>query len=230
MAYERGAVPRARLGRSRVLLSLLYGRPVPTPGPLLERDSSTSALITRGYMAAAAGDTTLSHRLLDELRTRATVQLGAHGAVMDFLGACIAAQAGRWDEVISRISRPAREGSDVGTMRNDPISDRIGAAPERWLVARAHERLGQPDSAIAFYERMLGPGLSAIDLTGLVHPFVHQRLAVLHAGRGELAEAERHLAVLERDVTRPDPEVRRLIDEARDAVRGVRGQAAVRRP
>jgi len=224
-AYEARAVTRARHARARVLLSQLCGWPVPGPGPWLEADTAVSALITRGYMAATAGDTTLARRLLTVLRTRPTVRLGAHGAAMDFLEACIAARAGRWGEVIARIERPAREGTDVAATRNDPVSDRIGTAPERWLVASAYERLGQPDSAMAFYERMLGPGSPQLDLVGLTHPFVHQRLAVLHAQKGELVEAERHLAILERDVTRPDPEVRRLIDEARDAVRAARSGA-----
>jgi len=224
-AYEARAVTRARYARARVLLSQMYGWPAPTPGPWLEADTTVSALITRGYLAVAAGDTTRARRLLTELRSRRTVRLGAHGAATEFLEACIAARAERWDEVIARIARPARDGSDVMVMRNDPISDRIGTAPERWMVASAHERLGHPDSAIVFYERMLGPGSPQHDLVGLTHPFVHQRLAVLRARKGELAEAERHLAVLERDVTRPDPEVRHLIDQARDAVGEARGGA-----
>ncbi len=92
-------------------------------------------------------------------------------------------------------------------------------------MAQAYERLGQPDSAAAFYLRLLGPEQPAMGWTALVHSFAHQRLVMLYSHMGRLAEAERHMAILERDFTRPDPDVRHLLDEARAAVGYSQGTA-----
>jgi tRNA A37 N6-isopentenylltransferase MiaA len=62
-------------------------------------------------------------------------------------------------------------------------------------------------------------------LRGVVVPFAHLRLVTLFARMGWLADAERHLAVVERCFTTPDPEVRRMLEEARSAVRSARGMA-----
>jgi hypothetical protein len=56
-------------------------------------------------------------------------------------------------------------------------------------------------------------------------PVVHHRLAMLYARMGRVAEAEKHLAALEKAWDRPDPEVRRILDEARTAVRTASGMA-----
>jgi tetratricopeptide (TPR) repeat protein len=226
LEHERGRPSQAaRRARPRALLALLSGRAVPRPEPWLERDTTTSALITRAYLAAAAGDTALAGRLLTKLRVRSTTRLGAHGSTPEFIESCIAARSGRWSDVVGRIARPAREGSDRGRPGSEPTADRIGVPAERWLVAQAYERLGQPDSAAAFYLRMLGPEQPGVGWTALVRSFVHQRLVMLYTHMGRLAEAERHLAMLERDFTRPDPDVRHLLDEARAAVRSAQGMA-----
>jgi hypothetical protein len=102
------------------------------------------------------------------------------------------------------------------------VDDRIGIPHERWLVAQAYERLDQPDSAVAFHSRMIAPQTPSLGLPGLVHPFVHQRLVMLYTRMGRIEEAARHLAILERDCTRPDPDLRLRIDEARAAVRSAR--------
>jgi hypothetical protein len=165
-------------------------------------------------MAAAAGDTAAARRLLSALRALPTTRLAAHGNTVEFIEALIAARGARWGDVVALIAQPARDGSD----RGDSRFDRLGAAPERWLVAQAYERLGQPDSAVAFYDRLLAPG--ALSLT---HSFARLRLVMLYARMGRAEAAERHFAVLERDCTNPDPDVRRLLDEARAAVRSARG-------
>jgi hypothetical protein len=50
---------------------------------------------------------------------------------------------------------------------------------------------------------------------------------LLDARMGRIGEAEQHLAILEHDVMRPDPDIRHLLDDARAAVRSTR---AVARP
>jgi serine/threonine-protein kinase len=219
LEHERGRPAQAaRRARPRALLALMSGRAVPRPEPWLERDTTTAALITRAYLAAAAADTALAGHLLTDLRARSTTRLGAHGSTPEFIEAYIVAHSGRWSDVVALIARPAREGSDRGRPGSEPTADRIGVPQERWLVAQAYERLGQPDSAAAFYLRMLGPEQPGLGMTALVHSFVHQRLVMLYVHMGRPTEAERHMAILERDFTRPDPDVRHLLDEARSAV------------
>ena len=217
LQHEKGNPSMAtRAPRTRIFLAVVSGRPVPGLEPWLERDTTTSALITRAFAAAASGDTARARHQLTQLRARSTTRLGAHGATPEFIEAEIAARAGRWSEVVALIGQPAREGSDRGGAW--PL-DRIGTVPERWLVAQAYERLGQPDSAAAFYRRMLEPAGSTFD------PFTRLRLVALLARMGRIADAGRHLAILERDFTRPDPDVRRILDEARTAVRTASGMA-----
>jgi hypothetical protein len=196
------------------MLAIAYGRPVPPAEPWVERDTTASGFITRAYLAAASGDTTSARRLLLELRARPSTRRGLHGATPEFVEACIAARGGRWGTVVELVAQAAREGSDRGS----GIVDRIGVAPERLLVAQAYEQLGRPDSAAAFYERLLAPESSR-----MLDSFARARLVVLYARMARWAEAGKHLAILERDFTRPDGDVRHLLDEARTAVRNARG-------
>jgi hypothetical protein len=224
LQHEKGRPDMAtRTPRSRVFLAIVTGRPVPRPESWLERDTTISALITRAYAAVASGETTQARTLLRVLRSRPTTRLGAHGHTPEFIEAGIAARAGRWGDVVALMAQPAREGSDHG---GPWPFDRIGAGPERWLVAQAYEQLGQRDSAIASYRRMLLPNGRSME------SFARQRIVVLLARMGQIAQARRELAVLERDFTRPDPDVRHLLDEARAAGRAAGGgvpAAAMRR-
>jgi hypothetical protein len=91
------------------------------------------------------------------------------------------------------------------------------------MLADAFERTGHPDSAAACLENALIAPSGMSD--AIQRPFMRHRLIGLYAGMGRVPDAERHLAALERDWDRPDPEVRRLIDDARAAVRSARGMA-----
>lgn len=216
LEHDRGRRAIAsRAGRAGVTLALASGRPVPAPAAWLERDTTTSALITRVYAAAARGDTTTARRQLAELRSRGSTRLGAHGSTPEFLEACIAARAGRWADVVSLIAKAALEGTDRGS----GSWDRIGVAPERLLVAQAYEQLGRPDSAAAFYSSLLDPDNPARTLDSIAR----LKIVVLSARMGRSADAERHLAILKRDISNPDPDVARMLDEARAAVRVRRG-------
>ena len=61
-------------------------------------------------------------------------------------------------------------------------------------------------------------------------PLIHRRLVLLYARLGRVADAERHLAAVEQTWDRPDPDVRRMLAEARAAVRAARGMARPERP
>jgi hypothetical protein len=54
---------------------------------------------------------------------------------------------------------------------------------------------------------------------------IHCRLALLYARMGRIPDAERHLAAVETAWDRPDPEVRRMLEETRAAVANARGMA-----
>jgi len=105
-----------------------------------------------------------------------------------------------------------------------------------WLAEEQHPRrhvaLKVLDPAIA---QALGPDrfLREVDLAasawtafwlpdlrlrGLTHAFAHQRLVVLYARMSRLEDARRHWKIFSETFTNPDPEVRHLIDEAREAL------------
>ena len=89
-------------------------------------------------------------------------------------------------------------------------------------MADAYTHLARPDSAIRYYELLVDPLWSARDeefsFRGLVLPFAYQRLVLLSASEGRLADAQRHLKALTDMFTEPDPELRRLVDDARAAL------------
>ena len=101
------------------------------------------------------------------------------------------------------------------------VGQGVGLAWVRWALADAFERTGRPDSAAAHLERSLMVPMVETDCW----PVLHRRLALLYARMGRVADAERHLAALEKAWDRPDPEVRRMLDDARSAVRSARGMA-----
>jgi hypothetical protein len=195
-----------------VLLALAWGLDLPKLPAGCERDTSGTALISNAYIAAAAGDSVTARRLVVLLRATASGRYGAYGNTPEFLEAVVAARAGRWPDVVRLVAEPARLGRDRG---NDRI-DRIGPQHERWLVAYAYEQMQMPDSAAAFYRKLLGSDWGGAPM---LWSLAHARLAVLAASAGRAGEAAHHLAVLERECTRPDAFAQRQLDQARAAVR-----------
>jgi hypothetical protein len=87
-------------------------------------------------------------------------------------------------------------------------------------VAEAYEHVGPPDSAAVAFERVLElPESRGIAVSP---PYAHQRLVVIYARMGRREDAERHWREFSAAFTNPDPEVRRLLDEARAAIMGLR--------
>jgi tetratricopeptide (TPR) repeat protein len=205
--------------RSLVSLASISGTLVPNPTPILAHDTTTRSIITRGWRDAAAGDLTAARRELAALRRKSPDDLARSGAAAQFIEATIAASEGRWKDVVRSIGPTALRGDDGATFR----WGRVGAAPERWLVAVAHEHVGPPDSAAVAFERLLdspqGRGLS------LFPPYAHQRLVMIYARMGRREDAERHWEAFSREFTHPDPEVRHLLDEARSAIETLRAMS-----
>ena len=218
LARRSGREYYRRWPRARTFLAVASGTPAPVPESEDALDATSSALITRAYMAAAAGDTLQSKQLLRALRSHPDLLMPAYGATPDFLEACIAGRAGRWNDVIRLLDSTARTGSDVGGTG----FDRVGPAPEQWLVAEAYEHLGRPDSSAAFFERVLSPASMVQSPTtaglSVASSFARQRLILLYARMGRTDEVRRHWEIFRDTFTRPDAEVRHLVDEARAAL------------
>src|SRR5438045_129405 len=62
-----------------------------------------------------------------------------------------AGAARRWPAALARIDPLARAAREDGF-----VGDRVGRVPMRWLAGELCEHLGQPDSATAWFERVLG--------------------------------------------------------------------------
>jgi tetratricopeptide (TPR) repeat protein len=134
------------------------------------------------------------------------------------LAALLHARGGRWEDVI-RILAPALRShlNPIG------FSDESMWALARWLVADAYARLGELDSAAANLEITVDPAGALrdgedLEARGLISSFAHQRLVLLYARLGRVAEAQRHWKAFREAFTRPDPELVPLINEARQAL------------
>ena len=117
---------------------------------------------------------------------------------------------------LSRQRRPER----------GAILNRLDA---RMMSAQAFEQSGMIDSAITYYEIVLSQeGLHAgeIRARGTLYPFALTRLVLLCVQEGRIERAEQHWNTLVETVTRPDPEVQGLIDEAQATLANAKAMAA----
>jgi tetratricopeptide (TPR) repeat protein len=201
----------------------LFSQGVATaPGEPGRWDSTTTGLVTRGAWAAAAGDTATARRLMATIRTRSSADIARQGFTPAVLEAWIAARGGRWQDVLEDLGPAALQGEPLGYVQ-------FQSAPlVRWLVAEAYERLGQPDSAAAYFERAIAPPPSGgVDFahSRMASSFGHRRLALLYARLGRWQEARRHLEIFSETFARPDPEMAPLIQDARAVLAGAGGMA-----
>ena len=132
--------------------------------------------------------------------------------VLALVEARLAVVAGRWDEGVRLLGPLALR----TRWRSPPINQLT-----RWTIADAYTHLDRPDSAIVYLEDIANWRSYSEEenrLRGLTHSFAHQRLVVLYARMGRLEDARRHWKIFSETFTNPDPEVRHLIDEAREAL------------
>ena len=103
-----------------------------------------------------------------------------------------------------------------------------GMTAIRWFLADAFEKLGQPDSAAVYLERVTSdpaPAFQETHLRGIALPFAHRRLVLLYARMGRIEDARRHWQIFTATVRTPDPEIVSLIAEARAALVSAEGMA-----
>jgi tetratricopeptide (TPR) repeat protein len=202
-------------------LALAFAAPGASSGsrPAVQHDvDAPLAMAHRAFEEAVLGDTAVTGEILGRLREFPREQR-PQGSWMKLLEASLLARAGRWAEVPAALHRanpgPARDGAESILVW--------------WLLADAYARLGEPDSAAAYLDK-LGDSQAVARVTGsvsrvsgsafigMLYPFAHQRLTVLHARAGRIEEARRHWSIFSRTFTDPDPELRHLIDEAWQAL------------
>ena len=199
--------------RSWLELSLVSDGAFRLPRAADPSDTSASALLRRGLAAGVNRDAPLASRCLRALRAYPRLPMAGDRGAMAVLEARLAALTGRPEDAV-RLLRPVR-----ASFPDMPPS----LAWIAWWQADAFEQLGQPDSAALILESV--PSVPFNFLAAVDGPYLHRRLALLYAKLGRVADAERHLAAAERAWDRPDPAVRRMLDEARAAVRAARGLA-----
>ena len=192
------------------------GRAFPLPAEPQPRDTTPMGVVTRGLWATVGGDRALAQRCANEARSFPARRVADQGSAPLVLRARVALLEGHPQEAIDLLGEPAAAPVELGMPNNGR-----GLTFARWTLADAFEALGQPDSATAYLERDL-----VIPFEPDHSSYIHHRLALLYVRLGRLAEAERHLMSAERIWDRPDPEVRRMLDEARTAVRSARGMAS----
>jgi hypothetical protein len=203
-----------------LLLDLLTGSPRASPYSFGPADTSVYWLRSRALSAAAAGDTLEARRLLSDLRKRSStwslrVDVQLAEGFLDWRGR-------RYQPVIDRLGHLARSRMFEGRVLVDETS-----YPAQWLVSQSWERLGQPDSAIAYCEQPLAWGGDAGFLVArtLTQPFALQRLVMLETRLGRLADAREHWQTLEAMATKPDAEFRPLLDDAHRALTSAEAMA-----
>jgi len=217
-----------RAGYALLLLAAETQGAVAVPPETWPGDSTAATLIFRGLRAAMAGDEVAARRLLHAARAQPARETRTALAYVALLEARIAALSGRWAEVV-RLLQPVAAQAVTGE-RDDYPRSLGGLPPARFLLADAFETLGAPDSAAAYLERMTTDPAAWGQWIGIARPLAQRRPVLLYARMGRLADAERHLTVLERWWDRPDELARRMLDEARAAVRNARGMARPERP
>ncbi|HWO89406.1 MAG TPA: protein kinase [Gemmatimonadales bacterium] len=152
-AAAAGRLPEARwYWQALFFLRTATGTRVEPPPARLRADTSAGAELLDGLAALAVGDAGRVRRIAARLAAAAPERRRQIGYGDRYLAALLDAREGRWDSVSARLGGAARAGE------HDPFSlDRPGSLPIRWLVSRAYERLGRPDSAVAMVERLVAP-------------------------------------------------------------------------
>ncbi len=209
--------------RAQVLLAMVGGGSFVAPRQTLDRDTTTTALITRGLWAMVHGDTLAAQRLLRRIGSRPALELSRHGQGPTLLRAWVMGRTGDWEGAVRVLGPAARQGTELGY-----VTDPIGRVPMRWLVADAYEHLGKPDSAAEYFELALSPARTLWEervAMRMASSFAHRRLVMLYARMGRIEDAKRQWQILTATVHTPDPEIRPLIEEARAVLASAEGMA-----
>ena len=208
--------------RGRLVLAVLSRGATPLPEDAWATDTSMASLLNRGLRAAIAGDRATASRLLGAARARPPRELIFQGAAPALLEAWIASLEGQWSKTAQLLAPLARQPVEIGQ-----VDYPAGLSLARWLLADAFERLGQPDSAAVYLEKVVsGPGSDPVEsqlARGAAWSLTHHRLVLLYARLGRIEDAQRHWQVFTASVRTPDAEMQPMIAEARAALASAEG-------
>jgi serine/threonine protein kinase/tetratricopeptide (TPR) repeat protein len=180
-------------------------------------DSTTGERVIRALTMAARSDTAEASRFLHGLSKD---DLRDSGVRQDLVMALEHELAGRWRQATDLLAPLSR-----GSYRFGIGLDRVYL---RWITAESFVSQDLPDSAAAYFELALTPGVSPWTSrlnARMLSSLVRLRLVSLYAQTGRGDEAARQFAILDREVTHPDADMTRLITEARAALEAA-GQPA----
>ena len=218
MAYAPASSVRRR-DRARFLLALVQGERVHLSVTVARGDSSIGRIYLEGIVSSYLGDTARASRHLTTLRADAEetrIALGGSPGLA-LLTAWISAAKGEWPRVTEELA-PMAARTQPGNMFTDTNWWFIA----RWLVADAYDRSGKPDSAAHLLEFAIDPVEVArneeFEYRPLAISFVRHRLILLYSRMGRVEDARRHWKAFSETFTNPDPELRPMIDEARQAL------------
>lgn len=198
-----------------LLLSVVQGKkPIPKEFfAQYDTNHRREANIATALATAWAGDTREANRLLVLLKGRRSPAGSTGYALIALVEGSIAFDEGRWRDAVSASAEKAWIGQH-GVFR-------AGTNLMRWFVADSYERLGELDSAAAYFDLLVRPVRTTWleqSTRGLADPFAHRRLALLYTRLGRGREARNHWKAFLAAFVNPDPEYLPLVQEARAAL------------
>jgi serine/threonine-protein kinase len=206
-----------------IVLALATDRPVNDTATVALGDESVVWRTHRALAAAAVGDTIIAHELLDSLRAQPRENVATLGRTSRVIRAWIAAKGDAWDEVRQVLRPVASWGWSHRPLHYLGVNY---GSQVHWLLAEAYVTAGHADSAIAHLEQLISVSaltdLAELERAGFLYPFTHRGLAVLYMQRHEDDSAVEHWVAFLEAFTRPDPEYKWMVDEARMKLQSLR--------
>jgi hypothetical protein len=204
-----------------LLIDVVTGRPQDPPRGPEPRDTSETWQYHRTLRLAVGGDVLRAKAMLRALEPRRPMwTMRVRRTLAQGL---IDSRARRYQQVVERLGPAART-----RMVEGRVLPGVMPYAYRWLVSKAWESLGRPDSAAVYCALALEPGRSVDDsFVGhpIALPFALQRLVLLETRLGRLDEARRHWQALDSLATKPDAEFRPLLAGARQALASAEAMA-----
>jgi len=198
---------------TRLILDLAVGR-ANEASHLTDSDTALVFVIHRALCAALSGDTEQASALLATIESVPEHERAWHGSAPLVIEAAIAAVEGRWENVRATLGWTGSWYWPHNTFRGV----RLGVVA-RLLLAEAYERVGNLDSAAAYFELLGKPGrfveIDQYNRATYAYPFAHFRLGRLYSQIGNAARASDEWLLFLDTFTTPDPEFEWMVEEAR---------------
>jgi tetratricopeptide (TPR) repeat protein len=184
------AIGRLRLARGAGRVSVAEVERFLAEDPLDSMDPLDRPYVPLARFYAEAGHPPRARQLVAEFeREVPPLYQAKHRGALERTWAAIHVAEGRPRQALLAIERAARQ-YPVGYVSFDASMIRLDEHPE---LARAYDRAGLPDLAIAAYERFVAvPSLDRVRLDAFELPAALFRLAELYQRRGARADAARY--------------------------------------